>query len=83
MYERLKYLKSIGLSGMECHYSVYGAEQTQDYMAMAESLGLVVTGGSDFHGESVKPGILLGSGRDGMLCFDDVSIADKLRERIL
>jgi predicted metal-dependent phosphoesterase TrpH len=83
MLERLKYLKSIGLSGMECHYGAYGEKQTAAFRDMAEILGLVVTGGSDFHGEGVKPGILLGTGREGMLHFDDAGIADKLRSYIV
>ncbi len=31
---------------------------------MATKLGLIVTGGSDFHG-APKPGVILGSGRRG------------------
>lgn len=55
-----------GLMGMECFYSGYGPEQTAYLEALAREYRLLVTGGSDFHGEN-KPYIHLGSGRNGEL----------------
>ena len=50
-----------GLVGMECFYSGYSEEQSRYLMSLAQKYGLLITGGSDFHG-SVKPHIMLGSG---------------------
>lgn len=50
-----------GLRGIEAYYSTHSDEQTGYYLSLAERYGLLVTGGSDFHGYS-KPNIKLGSG---------------------
>ncbi|MDR3225594.1 MAG: PHP domain-containing protein [Clostridiales Family XIII bacterium] len=71
-------LKAQGLAGIECHYGVYTREQTEAYTAIAARLRLVVTGGSDFHGPHVKPGVMIGTGKGGMLDFNDMDIAGKL-----
>jgi predicted metal-dependent phosphoesterase TrpH len=71
-------LKGQGLAGLECHYGEYGAERTAAYAAIAERLGLIVTGGSDFHGPSVKPEVRMATGKDGMLDFNGLGIAAEL-----
>lgn len=53
-------LKSYGLGGLECYYSTNTHEQTEYYINLAKEQGLCITGGSDFHGEKVKPDIKLG-----------------------
>lgn len=57
----LKELQSYGLDGLEVHYPLHSPEYTRHYSALAMRLGLLVSGGSDFHG-SVKPDIVLGTG---------------------
>jgi predicted metal-dependent phosphoesterase TrpH len=76
---RLKTLKGLGLGGLECHYGIYDRARTQDYIRLAGKLGLIVTGGSDFHGPRVKPGVLIATGKDGMLDYNDTGVADRLR----
>jgi len=39
-----------GLEGLECYYGQYPEETVLDLVAVADRLGLVVTGGSDYHG---------------------------------
>lgn len=58
----LDHLIPLGLSGMECYYSTYANGQVQELRSMALSKGLLVSGGSDFHGV-VKPDISIGIGR--------------------
>lgn len=60
-------LKADGLSGVECYYSTHTPEQVAEYQAMAEELGLLISAGSDFHGEQVKPDIAIGTGKHGSL----------------
>lgn len=50
-----------GLCGMETRYSTYEEETTRKATALAEELGILHSGGSDFHGGR-KPGIALGVG---------------------
>jgi hypothetical protein len=54
--------KGFGLQGIEAYYSEHDSLQTKLYIELARKHGLVVSGGSDFHGESVK-GIDLGTGK--------------------
>jgi predicted metal-dependent phosphoesterase TrpH len=55
-------LKEAGLDGIEVHYSTHSKSQTSSYLELAQRLGLLVTGGSDFHGMT-KPDIEVGYGR--------------------
>ena len=55
-------LRGYGLDGLEAYYPEYGPEDSRRLMALAERLGLAVSGGSDFHG-GVKPDIRLGTGK--------------------
>ena len=48
-----------GLDALECFYPQHTPEQQARYVCMAEKYGLHITGGSDFHGEAVKPDIQL------------------------
>jgi len=48
--EILRMMK-VGLIGIEAYYGKYSQEMIQHYLSLAERLGLLVTGGSDFHGK--------------------------------
>jgi predicted metal-dependent phosphoesterase TrpH len=54
-------LADAGLQGIEVIYPEHTREMEKRYYEVAERHGLVVTGGTDFHGE-VKPDIKLGTG---------------------
>lgn len=69
-------LKADGLDGVEVHYSTHTPRQTRDYLALAKQQGLLVTGGSDFHGLT-KPDIEVGIGK-GSLHVPD-SLLDKMK----
>jgi predicted metal-dependent phosphoesterase TrpH len=55
-----------GLSGLEAYSSEHSPAETALFLDLARRYDLVVTGGSDFHGET-KPGVRLGSGLNGNL----------------
>jgi predicted metal-dependent phosphoesterase TrpH len=69
-----------GLRGLECYYSSHSPEQTALYLSLARKHGLVVTGGSDFHGERVKQDVEIGRGVNGPLGYNDFDIKEKLWE---
>ena len=52
-------LKDQGLDAIECYYPKYTPEQRAFYLRLAEKYRLRQTGGSDFHGEKVKPDVQL------------------------
>jgi len=59
--ELIVILKSYGLKGIEAYYTEHSHKYTQFLLDMANIHGLIVTGGSDFHG-SVKKSIEIGTG---------------------
>ncbi|AKU90682.1 PHP domain-containing protein [Vulgatibacter incomptus] len=52
----LMQLASLGLAGLEVDHPRQGTEIRRSLRAIAASLGLVATAGSDFHGEGGRPG---------------------------
>ncbi|WP_069997357.1 PHP domain-containing protein [Cellulosilyticum sp. I15G10I2] len=57
----LKELITLGLDGVETHYSTHTKEDVQELSALCLKYKLLPTGGSDFHGEN-KPGLDIGIG---------------------
>jgi predicted metal-dependent phosphoesterase TrpH len=58
-----------GLGGIEAYYPDHASERIIGYLRLARKLGLVVTGGTDYHG-AAKPKIALGKA-DGSFCVPD------------
>lgn len=58
--ERMDILRGLGLDGIEAFYRINTAEDKAFFCAYAKKYGMLVTGGSDFHGELVKPDVPLG-----------------------
>lgn len=52
-------LQGWGLDAIECYYPKYTLEQQKFYLYLAKKYQLHQTGGSDFHGERVKPDVQL------------------------
>lgn len=52
-------LRALGLVGLECYYPEHSSVQEALYLSLARELGLLITGGSDFHGDN-KPEVALG-----------------------
>ena len=76
-----EYLKSLipyGLDGIEGYYTDYTPDMEHRYRAMAEELGLVISGGTDYHGAN-KPHITIGKGKGDLEI--PYSVLDGLRAR--
>lgn len=69
--EEVRRLACCGLGGIEAYYSEHTPAIQEEYSALAKSLGLLVTGGSDFHGEG-NPAIRMGRG------FGNLEVPDSL-----
>ncbi len=63
--EFLKELKGYGLDGIEGYYTDYTPEMQEKFQAMAKKLGLMISGGTDFHAQ-MKPHISIGTGLGNM-----------------
>lgn len=67
-----------GLEGIEAVYGTYSARDEQYVRALADEYGLLLSGGSDFHGSN-KPAIRLGRGQGRMHL--DCSVLEALKAR--
>ncbi len=65
-----------GMNAIEAYHSDHSPADTELYLELARQYGLLLTGGSDFHGV-VKPDVRLGSGEGNLRVPDDV--LEKLR----
>jgi 3',5'-nucleoside bisphosphate phosphatase len=72
-------LRDAGMNAIEAYHSDHDAEHTAMYLALAKQYGMLVTGGSDFHGD-VKPGVKLGTGYGGNLHIPE-DLLERLRGR--
>lgn len=70
-------LCAAGLNAIEAYHSDHTPADTDMYLGMARRYGLLVTGGSDFHG-AVKPEVKLGTGHNGNLNVPE-SVMERLR----
>jgi len=66
--------KSLGLAGIEVYHSDHDQEQMMALLRIANRAELMISGGSDFHGES-KPLIALGRGRNNLDINDGCAAA--------
>ena len=65
-------LTELGLGGIEAHYGEYTPEMRLRIAAICDDLGIVATGGSDYHGK-YKPHLAIGRGK-GDLSVPDTAI---------
>jgi len=65
-------LMAVGLGGIEVYYGGHDQRQTKHYLGLARKFGLLMTGGSDYHG--------FRSGREVEL--GDIAIPDELVDKL-
>ncbi len=63
--QMIQEMKDAGMCGIEAIYSENTPEDEARFLALADSFGLLVSGGSDFHGTN-KPDIRLGVGKGNL-----------------
>lgn len=80
LVKELKYLKSIGLMGIETRHIHHSPEYTNMLERIADELDLLKTGGTDYHGE-VKPKVKLGTGVNGNVRVTSSTMVDYLNEQ--
>ncbi|MDE6516968.1 MAG: PHP domain-containing protein [Acetatifactor sp.] len=66
-------LKEAGLMGIEALYSTYHACDERQIRSLAKKYDLLISGGSDFHGDN-KPGLDLGTGYGGLCVPEEVLV---------
>ena len=56
----IRRFQSLGMDGIEARYNRHAPQDNERYLTLAGRLDLLTSGGSDFHGPSVKPTVYLG-----------------------
>ena len=79
--ETLIKLIDCGLDGIEVYHSSHSKEEIKKYLYLAKKYSLLISSGSDYHGESIKPNIKLGTGTDNNLKIKKLSLIDKINNR--
>ena len=74
----MRELAGLGLDGVEVYYSEHSPKLVRTYRDLALKYDLLLTGGSDFHGE-INPAIRLGVGFGNLKVHDD--LLEKMVER--
>ena len=69
-------LKEFGIQGVEVYYPEHDPEQTRLFAELAQHHNLLMTGGTDFHG-NIHPEIKMGSGKG------DLFVAYNLYEKLI
>lgn len=77
--EFLTELKGCGLDGVEGYYTDYTPEMQAKYQAMAGELGLMISGGTDFHAK-MKPHISIGTGLGNLKI--PYSVLEEMKKKI-
>ncbi len=78
--DAMRDLQREGIEGLEGYYGEYRAAEQRYFLALGKRLGMVVTGGSDYHGRN-KPGLRLGAGRGGLKVPDALLDALEAQQR--
>ncbi len=73
-------LRDLGLTGLEAYYPEHSPDLRDHLATLAAGLGLVATGGSDYHGGG-KPGLDIGIGFGDLVVPDTVVTALEERRR--
>ncbi len=61
-----------GVDGLEAYYPKHSPEETKYLLDLCEKHGLLVSGGSDFHGLSIKPDAALGKAGVDETAFEKI-----------
>ncbi|MDR3263746.1 MAG: PHP domain-containing protein [Clostridiales bacterium] len=74
-----KRLKDVGLTALEVFHSSHGQKELAEYKTIADKYGLLISGGSDYHGElkTVKLGRLNACGKE--IAEEDLTILSAVK----
>lgn len=86
-YEELRneviYMKSLGLDALEVYHINIEEYYRKWLLQLALEFDLYITGGTDYHGITVKPDVELATGRKGNVDIDSLDIVDKIKQKHL
>ena len=71
---------SYGLDGIEAYYPTFSSTNTENVLQLAQKKGLLVSGGTDYHGGTHHIGIHIGTGYGNGFQVPD-QLLEPIRER--
>ena len=77
----LKEMINFGLKGIEVYHSSHTEEEIKYYLEIANKYNLLISGGSDYHGPTVKPDIDLGTGKNCNIKIKSLSLIEGIKKR--
>ena len=83
--KEIQYLQVLGLKGIERIHTNIKQEDRVFYEHLARKYHLLETGGSDYHGPSVKPDVQIGHGRNNNVRIKEntLSLTKKIKSRYM
>lgn len=76
----IRELVEYGLDGIEVFHSEHSHKNIEEYICLANKYNLLVSGGSDYHGENTKPDIELGRGKNNIK-IKQLTLIDRINAR--
>lgn len=73
-YKQLELLKESGVQGLECYYSRYSREDIEFLVSIAKEHNLLISGGSDYHGDN-KPNLHIGKFSEDDMDVDENALS--------
>lgn len=78
----LKEMINIGLKGIEVYHSSHTEEEIKYYLEIANKYNLLISGGSDYHGPTIKPDIDLGTGKNNNIKIKSLSLVETIKNKV-
>lgn len=78
--QTIEFLVNNGLDGIEVFHSNHTPDNEKEYLALAEKYNLLISGGSDFHGPTIKPDVSLGNGKNN-INIKQLTLLDAINSR--
>ena len=72
---------NIGLKGIEVYHSSHTEEEIKYYLEIANKYNLLISGGSDYHGPTIKPDIDLGTGKNHNIKIKSLSLVETIKKQ--
>ncbi len=79
--QRLLRMKQVGLDAIEIQHIHQDNPFREMLHTLAQELSLLESGGTDFHGENIKPGVEIGKGYHGNVAIKRLSLVDEIKEK--
>lgn len=79
--ERLLAMKEMGLDAIEVQHIHQDNAFREMLLALSQELSLLESGGTDYHGEKIKPGVEIASGKNGNIAIKRLSLVDEIKKK--